>query len=90
MKPKSRPGPTWHPEATSGVDFGSPWSFLPGSKRKRKAQAQRAKSQGQQAARPQGLKDSEARRDVRSTLIRRPPLAVRACLRSLSWILAWP
>ena len=37
--------------------------------RKRKAQAQVVKSQGQQAARTQGLKDSRARRDVRSTLM---------------------
>ena len=38
-------------------------------RRKRKAQAQGAQSQGQQAARPTSLKDSGARRDVRSTLI---------------------
>ena len=43
-------------------------------RRKRKAQAQGAQSQGQQAARPPSFKDSGARRDVRSTLIKRREL----------------
>ena len=42
---------------------------LPGAGTSAKAQEQGAQSQGQQAARPTSLKDSGARRDVRSTLI---------------------